>query len=80
MNTTQTQQDSDIRQKLEEVREWAGKQINREQIAPWSRFYCAKLNEALCQILYGWECPIELKGEDSPKLVVQTDASRPPSG
>ena len=67
----------DIRPKLEEVREWAGKQIKDKETPPWSRFYCMKLNESLCQILYGWESPIPIEEVHSQQLAVPSDAPPP---
>ena len=79
MGTTQAQQDSDIRQKLEDVREWAGERIKKVDVPPWVHFYCMKLNESLCQILYGWESPITPEGEGSPKSAERLDEYRPQS-
>lgn len=53
--TSQEEQTSDIQQKLEEVREWAKERIKQVDVPPWTHFHCMKLNEALCQILDGFD-------------------------
>lgn len=68
---------SDMRAKLEEVRAWAGERIKDKETPPWSRFYCMKLNESLCQILYGWESPIPIEEVRSQQLAAPSDAHRP---
>ena len=71
--------DAEMKGKLEEVQKWAGKRINdfSTPTPPWCRFYLMKLNESLCQLLYGWESPIEIGTARLPQSAVRQDAPPP---
>ena len=75
----QEEQTPDIRQKLEEVRAWAKNRIKQVDVPPWTHFHCMKLNEAICQILEGFDDDrvTSAEPEDSPGLVNPPGASSP---